>query len=63
MLNYLPTQVAYFEHGGWPEVPKVKKLEPGKSDPPCRRSGRVSASTGELAMADMAIGDHLRSQT
>lgn len=32
LLNYLPQQVALFENGGWPKVPTVKKLEPGKSD-------------------------------
>ena len=32
LINYLPTQVGYLERGGWPQVPSVKKLEPGQSN-------------------------------
>ncbi len=57
LLNYLPKQVALFEHGGWPKVPTVKKLEPGKSDGvvPAIRA-RLSV-TGELPLSEMAGGE------
>lgn len=57
MLNYLPTQAAYFEHGGWPKVPTIKKLEPGKSDAAVQALRARLGLTGELAVADIAIGD------
>ncbi len=57
LANYLPTQVAFFEHGGWPKVPTVKKLEPGKSDPVVSALRARLTVTGELAAADVATGD------
>lgn len=57
MANYLPTQVAFLEHGGWPKVPTVKKLEPGKTDPVVNALRARLSVTGELAAADVATGD------
>lgn len=57
LLNYLPKQAAYFEQGGWPKVPTVKKLEPGKSDPAVDAIRARLSVTGELPVADMASGN------
>nr|WP_298686647.1 L,D-transpeptidase family protein [uncultured Dongia sp.] len=57
MANYLPTQVALFERGGWPEVPAVKKVEPGKSDSAVQAIRARLVASGELAAADAVTGD------
>lgn len=57
LLNYLPKQAALFERGGWPRVPAIKKLEPGKSDSAVPAIRARLNITGELATADTAIGD------
>lgn len=57
LANYLPTQVAFLEHGGWPEVPTVKKLEPGNTNPVVNALRARLSVTGELAAADVATGD------
>lgn len=57
LLNYLPKQATLFESGGWPEVPAVKKLEPGKSDPAAQAIRDRLKVTGELAASDTTTGD------
>ena len=57
LLNELPKQAALFEQGGWPKVPPVKKLEPGKSDPAVEVIRARLSVTGELSVADMASGN------
>lgn len=57
LANYLPTQVAFLEQGGWPEVPNVKKLEPGKTDPAVKAIRARLSVTGELSIADMGTDD------
>lgn len=57
LANYLPKQVAFLEQGGWPAVPNVKKLEPGKTDPVVKAIRARLSVTGELAVADMGTDD------
>ncbi|MBI2254814.1 MAG: L,D-transpeptidase family protein [Proteobacteria bacterium] len=57
LANYLPKQVAFLEKGGWPEVPSVKKLEPGNSNPVVNAIRARLGVTGELAAADVVTGD------
>lgn len=51
LLHYLPTQQAFYESGGWPEVPAVKKLEPGDSSDAVAAIRQRLLVTGELAPA------------
>lgn len=55
MLGQLPNQIAYYQSGGWGEVPEVKKLEPGKSDAMVPALRQRLVSTGELAAADAVL--------
>jgi len=57
MANYLPTQIAFLEKGGWPQVPSVKKLEPGNTNAVVNAIRARLSVTGELAAADVATGD------
>lgn len=56
LINYLPTQVGYLERGGWPQVPSVKKLEPGQSNDVVAAIRARLGVTGELAAADLGSG-------
>jgi len=49
LYKALPTYVAYYQAGGWPSVPKIDKLEPGKSDPAVPALRKRLQATGELA--------------
>lgn len=50
LLDYLPTQLAYYQKGGWPEVPQVKKIEPGDDNPAVPALRQRLLATGELAL-------------
>lgn len=55
LLAQLPNQIAYYQSGGWIEVPEVKKLEPGKSDAMVPTLRQRLVATGELAAADAVL--------
>ena len=55
MLDQLPNQIAYYQSGGWGEVPEVKKLEPGTSDAMVPALRQRLVATGELAAADAVL--------
>lgn len=57
LLDYLPRQLALYRAGGWTEVPAVKKLEPGKTDPAVPDIRARLIISGELAAADSASGN------
>lgn len=57
LLDRLPEQLALYEAGGWPEVPTVKKLEPGQSAAIVPALRRRLAVTGELDAASVEAGD------
>lgn len=57
LLGQLPTYVAYYQAGGWPEVPSVKKLEPGQSNPVVSALRQRLLVTGELSGAAAGNGD------
>lgn len=48
LMRYLPVFIAYYENGGWGTVPKVDKLEPGKSSPAIPAIRQRLLATGEL---------------
>ncbi|TDQ84027.1 murein L,D-transpeptidase YcbB/YkuD [Dongia mobilis] len=52
LLDRMPTHVARYQAGGWPEVPSVKKLEPGQSNPAVAVLRQRLTVTGELAPQD-----------
>jgi murein L,D-transpeptidase YcbB/YkuD len=49
LLDHLPAQIAYYQNGGWPEVPEVKKIEPGDDNPAVAVLRQRLLVTGELA--------------
>lgn len=63
LMRYLPVYIAYYENGGWGTVPKMDKLEPGKSSPAVPAIRQRLLATGELqppaagAMAAQGAGD------
>ncbi len=48
LMRYLPVYIAYYENGGWGSVPKVDKIEPGKSSSAIPAIRRRLLATGEL---------------
>src|SRR6185369_1790651 len=48
LMRYLPVYIAYYENGGWGTVPKIDKLEPGKSSPAVPAIRQRLLATGEL---------------
>ena len=48
LMRYLPVYIAYYENGGWGTVPKMDKLEPGKSSPNDTGDRQRLLATGEL---------------
>lgn len=49
LLDQLPVYLAFYQSGGWPEMPEVKKLEPGDSQPAVAALRQRLLMTGELA--------------
>jgi murein L,D-transpeptidase YcbB/YkuD len=49
LLDQVPTYLSFYQSGGWPEMPEVKKLEPGDSHPAVAALRQRLLATGELA--------------